>query len=281
MQAVALPITGASALYPRVRPITGDLFLVQHASDRFQIAEALYSGGKPPPWGAATLLAELAGSFQDSGPLYLEDASILATLVGNDSIAKSGMAVLLFDSNRQQQAGTRKVWAITLTDTPPIGPVLVTLPGNAAHDSNIAVAMAASPVRFWWTSDAVPALVDAAAPLARLVTATAMDAFPTDVLLTLEAGCPAPLADTPWVTPLGNRLLFASAPCGAVGSSDTHLFQAPLGSGGKQADNAKLLLTNGGDTTDTTPALTPDQCTLLFSRVDAAGTARIFTAPRD
>jgi hypothetical protein len=279
MQALTLPITGASALYPRFRSDMGELFLVQQDNTHHdQIVEVAYAAGKSPPWGAATLLGALAGTHQDSGPLYLADSSILAPLVNDDALTKPGMPVLLFDSDRQ--VGDTKVFVVSF-GTPPEGPVLVSLPGDAAHESSIAVAMAASPPRFWWISDAGPAPADAAAPLMRLVTATVVDTAPTNVLLTLDGGCAAGLPATPWVTPAGDRLLFASAPCGMESSSATHLYQVPIGSAGKETDNAKLVFTDGLATTDTTPTLTPDQCTLLFSRVDLGGTAQIFAAARN
>lgn len=288
MQAVTLPIPGANALFPRIGSSAGELFLVQQDSTHHvQVAEALAAAGKSPPWGAAALLSQLAGSYQDTAPLYLEDSSILVALVSDDGVTKPGMPVVLFDSNRPvgSQMGTNKVFVVTL-GSPAVGPVVVSLPGGAAHDSSVAVAMLASPPRFWWISDAGPALGDAAAPLSRLVTATAVDTGPTDVVLTLDDACTVPLVTAPWVTPAGDRLLFASAraPAGTCVVADpslTHLYQAPIGPGGKQTADAKPIFPDDV-TVETEPSLAPDQCTLLFSRVvDSAGTTRIFTAARD
>lgn len=292
---VTLPTLMSGALFPRVKSDTGDLFLVQQDSTHHdQIALAPSTGRSS--WGAAMVLSQAEGAtmYQYSGPLYLEDPSILGALV-DPSVAKSGMPALLFDSDRL--VTDHKVFAVTLDGTQ-IGPMPVTLPGNASYDASIAVAMTATPARFWWISDATaptgdagPALGDAGLALGdagpgvkRLVTATVSDAFPRDVVIMLDDDCPAsPTA--PWVTPAGDRLFFMS-PRAASGSgcvvsepNDTRLYQVPLGSAGMPSALAQPVFADA-TSVDSDPALEPDQCTLLFSRTDASGT-NVYSAARD
>jgi hypothetical protein len=274
---LTLPMGGASALYPRVDgPITLNLYLVQQAQAAphlNQIATAQPDAGKPIPWtmATATLVSQLKGNNQDSGPFPLQDPSQLEGLVVN-AISKLGMPVLLFDSDR---AGGRHVFAIGLQQ---VDPTQLTLPGGASDESRISVATAASPPRFFWISNT------GASATEHLVTTTAAgnDAIP--VSITLATACVTPLPDTPWVTPSGERLLFSSpeyvgSPCSAPSATVTHLYQVAIDGTGQPTGMAQRVFPNDGST-DTNPALTPDHCELLFSRVDPSG-VEIYAAPRN
>ena len=233
------PTNGITQMFPRSNADTGDLFLVLQAMQpvyQTQIASAVAVKG-PPSWMAPAPLAALAGTNQDTGPLYLQSTATLAGLV-DPSIVKAAEPALLFDSDRIP--GKRKVFALLLGSTTIAVPVVLALPGGttATNESNVAVAPAASPPRYFWLSDT------GAQPV-RLVTALTSDASPADLPLTLDDGCPAPLAAMPWVTPGGEWILFAgtrpdpASNCAAPpADAPTHLYAARLNAHGQQAGKA-------------------------------------------
>jgi hypothetical protein len=274
---LALPMVGASALYPRVDgPTSLNLYLVQQAEAAphlNQIATAPPGASRPIPWDTATvtLVSQLEGTHQDSGPFPLQDPSQLEGLVV-DAISKLGMPVLLFDSDRDLG---RHVFAIGLQQATP---TQLVLPGAASNESRISVATGASPPRFFWISNTGASASD------HLVTTTAASNMAVPVSITLDTGCVTPLPDTPWVAPGGDRLLFSSpeytgSPCTAANATVTHLYQVVVDGMGQPAGMAQRIFPNG-TSTDTNPALTPDHCELLFSRVDASG-VEIYAAPRN
>ena len=272
---VTVPATGSSALYPRPDRDTGQLFFVQQdttIAHQDQIAVAASMPGEAA-WTQGTLLQQLVGVYQDSGPLYISAPSVLTGLVAN-SVAMSTAPVLLFDSNRT--TGKRQVFAAVLGAATP--PAVVTLPGGAVRASRIAISLAATPPRFWWISDATTGIE-------RLVTGTATDNTPGDVPVLLDSDCPTTLADAPWVTPGGERLLFASVhtsapPACTPDPTITHLYQVVLSPDGTAPTKASPVFP--GDTTlDTDPALTTDMCALLFARFDDQGNGQIYQAPRN
>ena len=163
-----------------------------------QIASAPYTAGKPIPWTTATLVPQLVGTYQDSGPFPLTAPSQLQGLVA-DAISKLGMPVLLFDSDRN---GGRHVFAFATG----LAPMQVMLPGNATLESRISVATSAAPPRFFWISNTDAGSTDAGIGAAQqLVTTTAMSNTATPVSITLEDRVrhpPPRLA--PWVTPGGD-----------------------------------------------------------------------------
>ena len=156
----------------------------------------------------------------------------------------------------------------------------LTLPGGGLHESDIAVATAVSPPRFFW-------LTDANLEPQRLVTGLATDNSPTDVVITLDNGCAAPLASTPWVTPDGEWLLFASTRpdetngCAApAADAPTQLYAARLDGTGAQMGAAAPIFDTTGQSLDNSPSLlAPNQCALLFSRFDVnTGTGSVYAA---
>ncbi len=274
---VMVPSAGSSALFPRPNKDTGQLYFVQQdttVAHHQQIAVAASMPGEVA-WTQGELLGQLAGPYQDSGPLYVSNPTVLTGLV-DDSVAMSTMPVLLFDSNRT--ATKRQVFAVILGATAP--PAVVTLPGAAAHAYDIAISLAASTPRFWWISDATTSM-------ARLVTGTAIDTTPGDVPILLDNGCLSPLADAPWVTPGGEYLLFASAHadptagCAVVDLAVTHLYQVALSQDGTAPSKASPVFAAGDLNLDTDPALTTDMCALLFARFDDQGNGQIYQAGRD
>ncbi len=284
---VTVPTTGSTAWYPRPNQDTGDLYLVQQdttTAHQNQIAVAPMMPGEAA-WTQAMLLPQLAGmNNNDSGPLYISNPGILAGLV-DPSVSSSPTPVLLFDSIGATSTQVFAAILATPDAAPPPPPSMVNLPGHAMHASKIAASVGASSPRFWWISDATTS--DAGPGVARLVTGTATEPLPGDVAIPLENGCPSPLADTPWVTPKGERLLFssvqtdASASCAQINTSVTHLYQIPLSSDGTAngEGNASLIFPND-EALENTPALTKDMCTLLFARFDAQDNGQIYAAPR-
>jgi hypothetical protein len=275
------PVTqGATLMFPRRNTDTGDLFLVQQlntAANPTQIADAPFVSSKAE-WSPTGLVPALAGTYLDTGPLYLTDASVLAGLIVATP-SQASTPALLFDSDRT--LNKRKVFALSLGGPANATMVQLDLPGGAAHESSIAVATDASPPRFFWISDANGAAM-------RLVTAIATDGSPTDVPITLDDGCPAPLAGKPWVTPGGEWLLFASThpdtPACAVPASDapTHLYAAKLGADGQQTGSAAPVFGAADANLDDSPSLfTPSMCALLFARFDVNGTGAIYAAQRE
>lgn len=271
---VTVPAAGASELYPRADPGTGDLYLVQQeqgSTHLNQIARAPFMVGKTP-WTSASLLMQISGNHQDSGPFPLQDPSELGGLV-SDGIAKLSTPVLLFDSDR---LGEKHVFAVDLKTS---ASSQLTLPGGSTHETRIAVATDASPPRFFWIGNPGGSTTD------RLLTATASDTAPTPVTITLESGCPTPLPNTPWVTPGGDRLLFTSANygpppgCTSPDTTATHLYEVPLDASGQPTDKARRVFPNDSSI-DTTPSLTPNRCALIFARVESSG-VKLYAASRN
>jgi hypothetical protein len=271
-----LPTAGSSALYPRVDAPTPNLFLVQQGQGTGhlnQIAEAMYMPGKMIPWTSATLVAQLMGSHQDSGPFPLQDPTELGTFAP-DAITKLGMPVLLFDSDR---SGGKHVFAIGYAQATP---TQLTLPGNATDESRFVVATSATPSRFFWISDLGTTTY-------QLVTSTVTSNAAATVSVTLDTGCVTPLPDTPWITPAGDRLLFSSleyasssgGACAETSSITTHLYHVALDGSGQPTGKAQRVFP-GNNSTDTTPSLSPDRCQLIFSRVSGS-TAGFYAAPRN
>ena len=264
-------------LYPRVDEDTGNLYLVARESNQNHLEIAPVSKSA---WSSASPLTQLAaGMYQDSGPLYLRSPNLLTGLV-DDGVADAGAPVLLFDSDRINIMGKRRIFAVVLQSGTPKS---LNLPDGASLQSGIAMAMNVSPPRFWWLSG------ETLSP--PLVTFVATDNAPTPVAITLlDSGCPVISASAPWVTPGGERLLFASPryatppACAVPDATVTHLYQVPIDATGQPLDDAGAELVFPDDLTsvDTTPSLTPNMCTLLFARTNALGTdTRIFAAPRD
>jgi hypothetical protein len=270
---LSLPTPGSSALYPRVDASTGNLFLVQQEQSTGhlnQIAEAMYTAGKMIPWTMASLMSQLAGSHQDSGPFPLQDPSVLGTFAP-DAITKSAMPALLFDSDRN---GGKHVFAVGYTSATPSQ---LTLPGSATDESRFVVATSALTARFFWISDL------GTGTTYQLVTSTVVSNAAKTVSVTLDTGCVTPLPDTPWVTPAGDRLLFSSLEYGAGScaetSSVTHLYHVALDASGQPTGKSERVFPND-DSIDTTPSLSPDHCQLLFARVSGS-TAGLYGAPRN
>jgi hypothetical protein len=69
--------------------------------------------------------------------------------------------------------------------------------------------------------------------------------------------------------------------CTPVGPGLTHLYHVPIDASGQPTDKAKRIFPSDMTSIDTTPSLTPDQCTLLFARIDAAANGKIYAAPRN
>jgi hypothetical protein len=276
---VAPATVGTTAFYPRVGPDDGALFFTyldkNGAIPRRRVAAA---PRKSPPgawaWGTWLFLAPPIGSSgQDSGPLLLRDGALIAQLVDASKVDTS-RPVLLFDSNRDG-ATTETLFAANLDG---YAAAEVSLP-SGKRDADVAAAPEATPPRFFWLSDANSILP-------RLVTATATSQA-TEVKLILDNGCATSAVEAPWVTPDGGLLLFAAAypdppACSPPLVGVKHLFAASMKDGAPIVGSPAVpLLADDATTYDTTPALTPDRCLLLFSRFDANANGRIFAARRD
>jgi hypothetical protein len=275
-QPLGLTAAGYNALYPRVDGDTQDLYLdLQSVSSHLDQLAVAHATSGTPAWPTASLLPQLGGSHNDRGPLYLADPSLLSGLI-DPTLAKSGMPVLLFDSDRM---GSRLIFAVPLQGSTPSS---LLLPTDATQASQVAMAMAAPTPRLFWVGDG------AGSTSVRLLTGTASASVPpVSVTITLDSGCPAPLAGTPWVTPAGDLLLFtspryeASPGCAVDDATVTHLYQVPLDATGQPTGPATPVFADDASI-DATPSLTPDQCTLLFARVDvSSSTAQIYAATRD
>jgi hypothetical protein len=270
-----LPTVGSSALYPRIDPPTGNLYLVQQGQGTGhlnQLAEALYMPGQMNPWPSAALLSQLMGSHQDSGPFTLQDPTQLGTFAPN-AITKLSAPALLFDSDR---SGGRHVFGVGYNQATPSQ---LTLPGNATDESRFVVATDAMTPRFFWISNL-------GGPTYQLVTSTVASNAAKPVSVTLDTGCVTALADTPWVTPTGDRLLFSSldyastgGACAPISSTTTHLYHVGLDATGTPNAKVQRVFPND-DSTDTTPSLSPNRCQLLFSRVSGPTTG-LYIASRN
>lgn len=273
------PPTGATTVfYPRTNADDGALYFTyvdkSGTIPRRRLVDAPKKLGGLG-WGTWSFLGQPIGSDgQESGPLYLHDASMLAPLVDASKIDTS-KPVLLFDSNRDG-ATTHRIYAANLEGSEAAS---VALP-SGKHDTDIAAAPAASPPRFYWLSDA-NALVQ------RLVTATATSSAATEVKIRLDNGCETSAVEAPWVSRDGKHLLFAAAypapsTCAPAVGGTKHLFIAKMNDGAQVPNEpAKRIFAEDDVSYDATPAPTPDACVLLFSRFDAAANGRLHAAIRD
>ncbi|MFT3765554.1 MAG: hypothetical protein QM820_08575 [Minicystis sp.] len=271
---------GTTAFYPRVSPDDGALYFTYvDKSDtipRRRIASAPRKPSAPGwSWGTWLFLQSPVGSpGQDSGPLFLHEGSMLSQLVDLSKI-ETDKPVLLFDSNRNGTTTTKIFVANDKGDAA----AEVSLP-SGKRDSDVAAAPLASPPRFYWLSDAN-------STGQRFVTATATSQA-TEVKLSLDNGCATSTIEAPWVTADGKLLLFAAAypeppACAPPLTGPKHLFAAHMNGEGAQIDGeqAKPLFVDGAMSYDSTPALTPDLCMLLFSRFDATTNGRLYGALRE
>jgi hypothetical protein len=267
---VSLGGQSISALFPRMAGDSSDLWLVEiDGTSHAQIAKAPANAAKNG-WGAAAVFGPLSGSFNDSGPLYLHDSSVLEGL-GAATLVSAKVPVLVFHSNRVPKT---QLFAFPLDGSPTAVAVPLTLPGGGTIVSHFAVADLLDPPRFFWITDA------SMSPL-RLVTGTSQSG-PDEVKLKTSA-CDINLAREPWVTPTGAHLFFAAVHTGGSCtpiSDQTSLYVVALDSDGKAKSDARPVFP--GDTTsfDSTPALTPDHCRLIFSRHDGTGKGAVWGARR-
>jgi hypothetical protein len=276
------PISGTTVLYPRLSPDAATLYFTyydeQSAIPRRRIGSAPLDASKGS-WGPWSLVkAPVDADGQNSGPLLLDTGAALSALV--DSKVDTSKPVLVFDSSRTA-LNTEALLAANL-DASDVG--ALALP-KGKHDSDIAVAWQSTPPRFWWLSDATSTVGQ------KLVTATATDTLATPVPVTLDNGCVVEVVEGPWVTGDGKRLLFGAAPpqptdagaCLPAPPGHARLYSARLDAQGQQISGtqAKPLLSGALAAYETTPSLSPNLCTLYFSRFDAAGNGQLFSAARN
>ncbi|APR87684.1 hypothetical protein A7982_13033 [Minicystis rosea] len=279
---VAPSTASTTAFYPRVSAAEdGKLYFTYvdrtDAIPRRRIVSAPRKTGTPGwQWGTwLWVLPPVGSAGQDSGPLLLDSGAMLTGLVDPSKLA-ADKPVILFDSNRNGTT-TQKLFAANLDGTVAAD---VSLP-SGKRDSDVAAAPNASPPRYYWLSDAGSSTLSQ-----RLVTATATSQA-TEVKLTLDNNCVTSVVEGPWVTPNGKLLLFAAAypedgTCALVGGTK-HLFITRMTDQGTQApgEKAQPLFPDSPTTFDSTPALTPDMCMLLFARFDDTANGRLFGALRE
>lgn len=269
---------GTTAFYPRVSPDDGALYFTyvdkSGAIPRRRLVAAPHKLGGLG-WGTWSFLSDPINSDgQESGPLYLHDASMLLPLVDASKV-DTAQPVLLFDSNRDG-ATTQRIFAANL-DGSEAAPV--SLP-SGKHDSDVAAAPGAIPPRFYWLSDA-------GTITQRLVTATAASSSAAEVKILLDNGCATSAVDAPWITLDGQYLFFAAAypasgTCAPAVVGTKHLFVAKMHDGAQvPGAPAQRIFADDATSYDSTPAPTADACVLLFSRFDAAANGRLHSAIRD
>lgn len=277
---LAPPTAGTTVFYPRLGDDPGALYFTYVDKStpipRRRIATApLKTSGLG--WGTWSFApTPINSSGEESGALFLPDGSAIAPLV-DPAIIDAGKPVLLFDSNRNG-AATIAMFAANVEGSAAV-PLL--LPAGT-RDGDIAVAALASPPRFFWRSDAGSTLGP------RLVTTIAASPVAEEVPIPLDNGCVTSFVDAPWVTPDGSVLFFAAAypappACAPPGVGPKHVFAVRLLDTGVPApgETAHRLFPDDVMSYDSTPALTPDRCHLLFSRFDAAANGRLHGAMRD
>jgi len=269
---------GTTAFYPRVSAEDGSLYFARKyksgALPVRQIASAELNA-KHDGW---TLWSELGApvnsAWDESGPLWLPDGSILENLVDTGKVNLSD-PVLLFDSNRDGLT-TYKIFAANPggADAAEVG-----LP-TGKRDTDVAAAPSASPPRFYWLSDA-------GSLAQRLVTATSTSQA-SPVMITFDNGCSTGNVNSPWVTPDGQHLFFAAAYPDQAGCTPglmapQRLFRAHMTDSGAQAggEPAVAVFPDDAASYDSTPALDPLGCVLLFARFDASANGHLAYALRD
>ena len=280
---LAPSIAGNTAFYPRVSNAeNGKLYFTfvdrSEAIPRRRVAfAARKSGAVGWQWDTWLFVPPPVGSVgQDSAAMVLDSAAMLTGLVDVTKI-DAEKPVILFDSNRNG-ATTQKLFAANLEGTVAAD---VSLP-SGKRDSDVAAAPNASPPRYYWLSDA-----NSTTLTQRLVTATATSQA-TEVKILLDNNCVTSVVEGPWVTLNGKLLFFAAAypdanTCTPPVGGTKHLFVTRMTDQGTQApgEKAQPLFPESPDTFDTTPALTPDKCMLLFARFDATANGRVYGALRE
>lgn len=272
------PTGGTTVFYSRTNADDGALYFTyvdkSGAIPRRRLVLASHKLGGLG-WGTWSFFGDPINSAgQESGPLYLHDASMLSPLVDASKIDTT-QPVLLFDSNRDG-ATTQRIFAANLDGSQAAA---VSLP-SGKRDSDVAAAPAAVPPRFYWLSDA-------GALAQRLVTATAASSSATEVKILLDDGCATSAVDAPWVTLDGEYLFFAAAypapaTCAPAAGGTKHLFVARMHDGAQvPGEPAQRVFAEDAASYDSTPAPTADLCVLLFSRFDATANGRLHIAIRD
>jgi hypothetical protein len=258
---VGLSNVNYSAYYPRTRGANSDIYLAVAMSPTNSQVETAMFLSPTKGWGPAMSITPILASMaSDSAPLYLDDGAALAGL--KPSNVMDGQPVLLFDSTRT--FGKRQVyaWVPGVSNSPQ----LVTLPGTDTTYEVSQVAVAWQTKRFFWISNAD-------SKPRRLMTALPSDSMWQEVPIQLDNGCHAPLADSPWVTPEGNVIFFASDEpdpnnsCKPKAINKPHLYRAFLDPSGQPTDPAMRVFPQD-DSIDFSPSLTGDLCSLVFTRVD-------------
>jgi hypothetical protein len=271
--------TGTTAFYPRIAADDGRLFFArkykQNSLPVRQIAQAILNSKKDGWTMWSELDPPINSPSDESGPLWLPDGSILENLVDQQKVNLSE-PVLLFDSNRDGLT-TYKIFAANPSGTEAAE---VGLP-TGKRDTDVAAAPLANPPRFYWLSDANSTLGQQ-----RLVTATATSQA-TPVSITFDNGCTAGNVTAPWVTPDGRHLFFAAAypdqaGCMASLSAPLRLFHVRMTDSGMPAgDPAVAVFPDDTTHYDSTPALDPQGCMLMFARFDASASGHLAYALRD
>lgn len=262
VKSLGIPVLDPSAtpLYPRIAHADTDLLFAQVISSQGHIKRTMQSGGTWMAPGGILGLDMLSAS--DTGPFFLAKPSALNGLMPAD-LGTSTSPVLLFHTTRD--AGKVEVWGMQLTTG--ALPEKLQLPVGDDYVQDISIATQVMPPRLFWLHGSDPAAL-------KLATMTAMESSPQDVNLTLDT-CEVNVQH-PWVTPDGTHLLFAAKACDKTGP---HLYIAELTGEGKQMGNAGRIFP-GDASSDYSPSLSTDQCTLLFSRQDQNGKTVISQATR-
>lgn len=253
------------ALFPRIG-LDGQLLFRFRTNMNSDIGFALPVPGAALSWSSATpepsplINTSLAN---EESPLFLPIGTALVGLV-DDKVNKS-QPVLLFDRGF---SGTRKLYAANL-DGQQASLLSLKTQNNAFQ---VAVAFEASPPRFWYHSDFFANL-----PENPLVTTTPGEA-PTPAPIVLDNGCHARGELMPWVTPDGAWMFFSAtypdpaSGCAPQNGAPAHLFAVPLGANGLPLNGAMAQpIFPNEPSSQVSPSLSPDQCTLYFSQIGAQG----------
>jgi hypothetical protein len=257
-----------SALYPRLDKLSGPLYFV---NEHNQIMQA-QAGTPAGTWEAAIAMPApfnpTATSVQE-GPLpWIDGSSVKGVL--DTSMVDATKPVLLFGTNG---SGDQMLVAANLTGTAPPSPSPLKVPPLLSGDSSIAATFGLATARLYWIRNSA------------LWTAMSNGAVAAPVNVPFSGGCaidPTGAINQPWVRPDGTRLLFSAASfqgatCAVAGNAQSRLFSIELVVGTGQAMGAatQIFPTDTMDD-DETPSLSPDTCTLYFSRAGV-----LMQAPRE
>lgn len=186
----------------------------------------------------------------------------------------------------KESVGTRKLIGVAADQsTSPLGSLNQ---GNGAGVTTLDYSIAVGNGRVWWMSDRL-VVGEAGGP--HLHTGQPGIVFNiAHVPLVLQDGCRAQGRDlTPWVGKLGNLLFFAAQPLSSNGDcvvsidgSPRDLYWTLVDNTGQQMGLAQRLDISDPILDDTEPSLSPDLCTIMFSRTEnaASETHDIYTATR-